>query len=205
MSTTKKFKIARRLGAGVFEQTQTPRFVASQQRRAAKSGSKRPPKRPSDYGMSLIEKQRVRFSYGVSEKQFANYVEKSFAVAKKGQVPADKLFDLLEHRLDNVVYRLGLAHTRAFARQLVSHGHIVVNGTKVTVPSYMVDMGDIITIREGSKKKPVFAETSEKLKAYTAPEWLKLSPASLSAEVIGNPKNPDSFMNFQAVIEFYSR
>lgn len=202
----KKFKIARRLGAGVFEQTQTQRFVASQQRRSAKGGAgKRAPKRPSDYGMSLIEKQRVRFAYGVSERQFSNYVEKAFAVAKKGQVPADKLFDLLEHRLDNVVYRLGFAHTRAFARQLVSHGHITVNGTKVTVPSYMVDMGDSIAIREGSKNKTVFADLAEKLKQYTAPEWLKSSPASTSAEVIGSPKNPDSFMNFQAVIEFYSR
>lgn len=205
MATLKKFKIARRLGAGVFEQTQTQRFVASQQRRSAKGAGKRPPKRPSDYGLSLIEKQRVRFAYGISEKQFANYVEKSFAVAKKGQVPADKLFDLLEHRLDNVVYRLGFAHTRAFARQLVSHGHMVVNGKKVTVPSYMVDKGDIITIREGSKNKPVFADLAEKLKQYTAPEWLKLLPGSASAEVIGSPKNPDSFMNFQAVIEFYSR
>lgn len=200
----KKFKIARRLGAGVFEQTQTQRFVASQQRRSTKGGA-RAPKRPSDYGMALIEKQRVRFAYGVSERQFANYVEKAFAVAKKGQVPADKLFDQLEHRLDNVVYRLGFAHTRAFARQLVSHGHITVNGTKVTVPSYMVAMGDVITIREGSKNKTVFADLAEKLKQYTAPEWLKLTPGTLSAEVIGSPKNPDSFMNFQAVIEFYSR
>lgn len=200
----KKFKIARRLGAGVFEQTQTQRFVASQQRRSTKGGA-RPPKRPSDYGLALIEKQRVRFAYGVSERQFANYVEKAFAVAKKGQVPADKLFDLLEHRLDNVVYRLGFAHTRAFARQLVSHGHITVNGTKVTVPSYMVTMGDKISIREGSKNKTVFADLSEKLKQYTAPEWLKLTSGTSSAEVIGSPKNPDSFMNFQAVIEFYSR
>lgn len=205
MATLKKFKIARRLGAGVFEQTQTQRFVASQQRRSSKGAGKRPPKRPSDYGLSLIEKQRVRFAYGVSEKQFSNYVEKSFAVAKKGQVPADKLFDLLEHRLDNVTYRLGIAHTRAFGRQLVSHGHIVVNGKKVNVPSYMVEKGDIITIREGSKNKPVFTDLAEKLKQYKAQEWLKLLPDSVSAEVIGSPKNPDSFMNFQAVIEFYSR
>ncbi len=205
MATIKKFKVCRRLGAGVFEQCQTQRFVVSQQKRSKVSNSKRAPKRPSDYGLSLIEKQKVRFAYGVSEKQFANYVEKAFAVAKKGQVPADKLFDLLEHRLDNVVYRLGLAHTRAFARQLVSHGHITVNGVRVNVPSYMVAMKDKIEVREGSKKKTAFAEHAEKLKQYTAPEWLKLSPATLNAEVIGSPKNPDPFMNFQAVIEFYSR
>lgn len=205
MATIKKFKVCRRLGAGVYEQCQTQRFVLSQQKRAKTSSSKRAPKRPSDYGLSLIEKQRVRFAYGVSEKQFSNYVEKAFAVAKKGQVPADKLFDILEHRLDNVVYRLGFANTRAFARQLVSHGHIVVNGKKVTVPSYMVDVNDVITIREGSKKKTVFADLGEKLKQVTAPEWLKVSSGNLTAEVIGTPKNPDSFMNFQAVIEFYSR
>src|SRR5262245_39416473 len=145
MATLKKFKIARRLGAGVFEQTQTQRFAASQQKRARTSSGKRPPKRPSDYGLSLIEKQRVRFSYGVSEKQFANYVERAFAAAKKGQTPSDRLFDLLEHRLDNVVYRLGFAHTRRFARQLVSHGHITVNGRKVTVPSLAVSQGDVIS------------------------------------------------------------
>jgi len=204
MATIKKFKVCRRLGAGVFEQCQTQKFVVSQQKRA-KVSSKRAPKRPSDYGLSLIEKQKVRFAYGVSEKQFANYVEKAFAVAKKGQVPADKLFDQLEHRLDNVVYRLGFAHTRAFARQLVSHGHLTVNGKKVDVPSFMVSMKDVIAICEGSKKKPVFADLAEKLKQYTAPEWLKMNAGTTSAEVIGTPKNPDQFMNFQAVIEFYSR
>jgi len=203
MATIKKFKIARRLGAGVFEQTQTARFAASQQRRSR--GTKGAPKRPSDYGLSLIEKQRVRFSYGISERQFSNYVEKSFAVAKKGQVPADKLFDLLEHRLDNVIYRLGFAHTRRFARQLVSHGHVTVNGKKVTVASYMVAMNDTIAIREGSKTKTVFADLAEKLQQHTPPEWLKRAPQGFSAQVIGSPKNPDSFMNFQAVIEFYSR
>ncbi len=205
MATIKKFKVCRRLGAGVFEQCQTQRFVLSQQKRARVSNSKRAPKRPSDYGLSLIEKQKVRFAYGVSEKQFANYVEKAFGAAKKGQVPADKLFSLLEHRLDNVVYRLGIAHTRAFARQLVSHGHIVVNGKKVDVPSFMVSLKDVITIREGSKNKPVFAGLADKLKQATAPEWLKLTSSTLTAEVIGTPKNPDPFMNFQAVIEFYSR
>lgn len=205
MATIKKFKVCRRLGAGVFEQCQTQRFVLSQQKRSRVSNSKRAPKRPSDYGLSLIEKQKVRFAYGVSEKQFANYVEKAFGAAKKGQVPADKLFSLLEHRLDNVIYRLGIAHTRAFARQLVSHGHIVVNGKKVDVPSFMVDLKDVITIREGSKNKTVFAGLAEKLKQAAAPEWLKLTPATMTAEVIGTPKNPDPFMNFQAVIEFYSR
>lgn len=205
MATIKKFKVCRRLGAGVFEQCQTQRFVLSQQKRARVSNSKRAPKRPSDYGLSLIEKQKVRFAYGVSEKQFANYVEKAFGAAKKGQVPADKLFSLLEHRLDNVVYRLGIAHTRAFARQLVSHGHIVVNGKKVDVPSFMVSLKDVITIREGSKNKPVFAGLADKLKQATAPEWLKLTSSTFTAEVIGTPKNPDPFMNFQAVIEFYSR
>lgn len=205
MATIKKFKVCRRLGAGVFEQCQTQRFVLSQQKRARVSNSKRAPKRPSDYGLSLIEKQKVRFAYGVSEKQFANYVEKAFGAAKKGQVPADKLFSLLEHRLDNVVYRLGIAHTRAFARQLVSHGHIVVNGKKVDVPSFMVSLKDVITIREGSKNKPVFAGLADKLKQTTAPEWLKLTSSTFTAEVIGTPKNPDPFMNFQAVIEFYSR
>ncbi len=203
MAKIKKYKIARRLGAKVYEKTQSQKFMLSEQRRG-KSRSGRP-RRPTDYGLALIQKQRIRFAYGVSEKQFSNAVKKAFDSAKHGAIPADTLFSLLEKRLDNVVYRSGIASTRAFARQLTTHGHITVNGKKIDIPSYSVRKGDIISIREGSKSKPVFAELEKALKSANNPSWLKIDPAKLTVEIVGDPKNPDPFFDFQAVIEFYSR
>lgn len=203
MAKIKKYKIARRLGAGVYEKTQSQKFMLSEQKRA-KSRTGRP-KRPTDYGLALIQKQRVRFAYGVSEKQFSNSVKKAFESAKRGAVPADTLFDLLERRLDNVIYRSGIAKTRAFGRQLATHGHITVNGKKIDVPSYSVKKGDVIGLREGSKSKPVFADLATKLKTTKPASWLKIDASKLTVEIVGEPKNPESFFNFQAVIEFYSR
>ncbi len=203
MARIKKYKIARRLGAGVFEKTQSQKFMLAEQKRSKARNSR--PKRPTDYGLALIQKQRIRFSYGISEKQFSNLVKKAFESARHGNVPADTLFILLEKRLDNVVYRSGIAKTRAFARQLVTHGHLTVNGKKIDVPSYSVKKGDVIAIREGSRNKTVFAELEKTLKGTKAPAWLKIDAAKLAVEVVGEPKNPDAFFNFQAVIEFYSR
>ncbi len=203
MAKIKKYKIARRLGAAVYEKTQSQKFMLSEQKRSkARTGR---PKRPTDYGISLIQKQRVRFSYGVSEKQFRNYVNDALAAAKLGMVPADTLFKTIETRLDNVVYRSGIAGTRAFARQLTSHGHILVNNKKLDVPSYLVKKGDVLSIREGSKSKPVFEELAKTLEASKAPSWLAVDAKNMTVTVTGEPKNPDAFFNFQAVIEFYSR
>lgn len=105
----------------------------------------------------------MRFSYGITEKQLRRYVDE--AIAKKGHQPVALLIDRLETRLDNVVYRLGLAKTRQFARQMVSHGHIVVNGKRLNVPSHKVRVGDIITVREGSKASVMFAHIAEKHEA----------------------------------------
>lgn len=203
MARIKKYKIARRLGAEVYEKTQSQKFMLSEQRRAkARTGR---PKRPTDYALSLIQKQRVRFAYGISEKQFTNLVKKAFDSAKRGAVPAETLFVLLEKRLDNVVYRAGIAKTRAFARQLVTHGHITINGKKIDVPSYSVKTGDLIEIREGSKAKTVFADLANTLKSVKAPAWLKIDATKMSVEINGEAKKADPFFNFQTVIEFYSR
>lgn len=197
---TAKYKMCRRLGSGVYEKCQTPKYTQSEMR---KTKTSKRPKQLTDFGRQLIEKQKVRFSYGISERQLSNYVEK--ASATKGVTVTDKLFELLETRLDNVVYRLGIANTRRFARQLVSHGHITVNGTKVTVPSYTVRAGDNIAIREGSRKSVIFSEMKKKAEGYTVPQWLKFSPESLQAEVIGKPKNDEQFLQLDTVLEFYSR
>jgi len=203
MSKIKKYKIARRLGAGVYEKTQSQKFMLSEQkRRKARTGR---PKRPTDYGLSLIQKQRVRFSYGVSEKQFRGYVKKALAAAKTGLVPSDTLFKTIESRFDNVVYRSGIAKTRAFARQLTTHGHLMVNGKKLDVPSYLVKKGDVISLREGSKSKTVFTDLVKTLESANAPTWLQVDAKNMTVTVTGEPKNPEAFFNFQAVIEFYSR
>lgn len=202
MAKIKKYKIARRLGSGVYEKTQSQKFMLSEQnKRRSRSGR---PKRPTDYGLSLIQKQRVRFAYGVSEKQFVNYVNKAFESAKRGEVPVQTLFKLIEQRLDNVVYRSGIASTRAFARQLVSHGHITVNGKKMTIPSYSVKKDDCIEIREGSRSKKVFEDVEASMKEKKS-NWLDINPTKTSVTVTGDPKDPEPFFNFQAVIEFYSR
>lgn len=202
MKTVQKYKICRRLGQGVFEKCQTPKFVASTARHDKNKKDKRP-KQLSGYATQFIEKQKVRFTYGLSEKQFGNYI--NVAVARKGVVAKEYLYELLETRLDNVVYRLGLAHTRRLARQLVSHGHITVNGKKNTVASHRVHTGDVIAVREGSKKSPLFADMKKKMEEYTCPNWLTFNVDTLSGIAKGVPKETDGYLDLTTVLEFYSR
>ncbi len=202
MKPVKKYKIARRLGAHVFEKTQTAKFADSTNRRGKKKGGKRP-KPLSDYGEQLYEKQRIRFSYGISEKQFGNYVKTS--TATHGTTPAETLSSILESRLDNVVYRMGFAPTRRMARQMVSHGHFCVNGTRTTIPSRIIKEGEEITVREGSKKSPMFEGLAAKVKDASIPSWLGVNADSYSAKLKGKPKMSDSAFDFNKVIEFYSR
>lgn len=198
-----KYKIAKRLGAAIFEKTQTQKFELSQQR-----GGRRTTKRPgqaSDYKRQLIEKQKMRFSYGITEKQLRRYVDD--AIAKEGNKPVAVLMDRLETRLDNVVYRLGLAKTRQFARQMVSHGHIVVNGKKLNVPSHKVRVGDVITVREGSRGSVMYAELADKHEALSVPAWLSFDAKKLEGTVKGAPQyNPtETLFDPEQVMEYYSR
>lgn len=202
MKTVQKYKMCRRLGSGVFEKCQTPKFVMSEARHAKNSKNKRP-KALSGYALQFVEKQKVRFMYGISEKQFSNYINE--AVAHKGTLATEYLFELLETRLDNVTYRLGLAHTRRLSRQMVSHGHITVNGKKTTVASLRVKVGDVIAVRPGSQKSPLFADMAKKLKEYTLPNWLTFDAEKLSGVVQGKPKNIEGFLDLNTVLEFYSR
>ncbi|PCI20654.1 30S ribosomal protein S4 [Candidatus Wolfebacteria bacterium] len=197
-----KYKICRRLGAGVFEKCQTQKFALSEGRHAKVRGTKRR-KMISEYGTQLIEKQKVRFSYGVSEKQFSNYVKK--ASEKKGFNSSDSLYEFLESRFDNTIYRLGIAHTRRLARQMVAHGHFLVNGTRLKIPSYQVKNGDIITVREGSKKSVLFTNLAKKLKDFVVPAWLGFDANKVEGKITGVPKNDQSFLDFSSVMEFYSR
>jgi small subunit ribosomal protein S4 len=198
-----KFKIAKRLGAPIFEKTQSQKFELSMAR-----GGKRSQKRPaqaSDYKKQLTEKQKMRFSYGITEKQLRRYVDES--LAKEGHKPIAVLLERLESRLDNVVYRLGLAKTRLFARQMVSHGHITVNNTKLDIPSYKVKVGDVISVRNGSKASAMYSTLPDTHEAVGVPSWLTFDVKKLTGTVASTPSVDGKTTLFDAeqVMEFYSR
>ena len=202
MITGPKYKIARRLGASVFDKTQTQKF-------AMRSSSKEVVKKKragSDFGLQLIEKQRARVTYGLGEKQFKNTVEK--VLARKGGADINEaLVQALETRLDNTIYRLGFAPSRQAARQMVGHGHIDVNGKRLTIPSYHVSINDVVAIRENSKKKSLFKDIEDKLKEVRVPSWLLLNKEKKEAKVQGLPKVPANELAFDVsqIFQYYSR
>ena len=160
-------------------------------------------KKVSEYGAQLKEKQKVKFVYGVQEKQFHRYYLK--ATNMKG-VTGDNMLRLLELRLDNVVYRLGLAKTRRMARQIVVHGHIRVNGQKVDIPSYSVKVGDVITLRPRSAEMDMFKTLREGTTVLT-PKWLTFDAPNLTGNVNALPAREDIDMQIQEnmIVEYYSR
>ena len=197
-----KYKIARRLGAPIFEKTQTQKFAASEQKRSRGRRMMRP---RTDFALQMQEKQKARFSYGVTNKQFTNYVKSTFE--SKGSDKAQVLFAKLETRLDNVVYRAGFAPTRQAARQMVSHGHIKVNNKKITVPSHSVSVGNEITVKDSSAGKGMFSTREEEMTNHTAPSWLKSNTKLKKISVEGEPKidQQELLFDLNAVLEFYSR
>ena len=205
MKTGPKFKICRRLGERIFPKCQTTKFAISGTA-VTKTGktTNRRSRSASDYGSQLREKQKARYTYGVNERQFRSYVKRS-RVIKTGN-PLVNLGQLIESRLDNVVYRLGLVPSRAFARQVVSHGHILVNDQRVTIPSYAISVGDIVSIRLQSRNNGVFREVAARLKEYQPPSWL-LYTADREAKVVAPPtlEEAESNLNLSAIIDFYSR
>lgn len=160
--------------------------------------------KPSDYAVQLREKQKVKRLYGVLEKQFRRYVTEA---ERQEGVSGEILLQLLERRLDNTVYRMGLAPSRQSARQLVSHAHLTLNGKKVDVPSICVKPGDVIAIKESSQQKPYFASGAEAFSTTTPPSWLKLEPKKFSATVTSLPLREEITdpIEEQLIIEFYSR
>ncbi|MHB1316406.1 MAG: 30S ribosomal protein S4 [Minisyncoccota bacterium] len=198
-----KYKIARKLGAPVFEKTQTQKYAQHVERRSrTKKGFSKP---KSEYAFQHNEKQKARMVYCVSEKQFSKYVRT--ALEKKASRAVPTIYESLELRLDNAVARIGFSTTRLAARQMVSHGHITVNGTKVTIPSYKLSLGDVIGIRKGSLEKPLFASFDERFKSITLPAWLVFNPETKTATVQGMPKmeQGSTLFDLGAVVEFYSR
>jgi small subunit ribosomal protein S4 len=162
-------------------------------------------RRPSEFGLQLREKQKVRRFYGIMESQF----HKHFVEAeRRGGVTGDNLLQILESRLDNVVYRMGFADSRRQARQLVRHGHFMVNDRKTKIPSFLVKPGDVVTVRPGSRGRPYFTDYGEVLDTRRAPDWMTIDPRTLSGRILSLPARDQievpSF-NEALVVEHYSR
>jgi small subunit ribosomal protein S4 len=157
-----------------------------------------------EYGLQLREKQKVRKTYGVLEKQFRNYF---LEASKHSGVTGEYLLRTLELRLDNVVYRMGLASSRAQARQLVSHGHFAVNGVPTDIPSYQLKAGDKVEVRESRRSREPFKVAKETLRNHQAPEWLSIDADKLAGSIV-TPPTRDQMpldLNEQLVVEYYSR
>ena len=161
-------------------------------------------KKKSEYAIQLNEKQKVKFVYGILEKQFHAYYEKASAMPGK---TGENLLTLVERRLDNVVYRLGFAMTRREARQLVNHGHFTVNGKRVNIPSFLVKVGDLVAVCEASVSKPRFKKMKEDDAFVAAPKWLDRDKNTLQGKVVAIPTKED--IDFEIaehlIVELYSK
>ncbi|HHV60272.1 MAG TPA: 30S ribosomal protein S4 [Clostridiaceae bacterium] len=161
-------------------------------------------KKLSEYGIQLREKQKARRFYGILEKQFRKYFD--MASARKG-ITGENLLQILETRLDNIVYRLGLATSRPEARQLVTHGHFLVNGKKVNIPSMLLKEGDVVSIRESSRDSEKFKDVREVTESKVVPEWLSYDADNWTGKVVRLPSRQDIDVNIREhlIVELYSK
>jgi small subunit ribosomal protein S4 len=158
----------------------------------------------TDYGLGLIEKQKLRYYYGLMEKQFRGVYEKAL---KRRGVTGEQMLQILETRLDNIVYHLGFGTTRAAARQMVAHGHVKVNGRKVSIPSFAVKVNDVIEAKDNNVSKQLATKSMELSTSRNIPEWLSLDKAAFKGTLVRVPTRDEihPIANEQAVVEFYSR
>lgn len=197
-------KRERSLGTKLFlkgERCNSPKCVTVRRpNRPGLHGKRR--KRISEFGEQLKEKQKIRFSYGLREAQ----MERIFTKAMKNPgITGNIILQLLERRLDNVVFRLGLAPSRSVARQLINHGHITINGRKVNIPSCTVAVSNKIAIRPESKEHPVFKDLGVTLKKYEPPIWLNLDKEKLEGTVVALPKDLELSFDVNMVVDYYSK
>lgn len=207
----KKCSVCRRAGEKLFlkgEKCFTPKCIMnSRPYPPGKLGPERKRKAAvSEYGQQMREKQNIKNIYGVSEKQFSSYVKNAEKDSRNMKItPALAIYISLEGRLDNVIFRMGLAKSRALARQIVSHGHVLVNEKRNNIPSHKVKAGDIISIREGSKSSKLFTELSTRLKDYMTPNWMSFDISKLEAKIESLPKEVETTFDFAKVLEFYNK
>ncbi len=198
-----KAKIARKFGENIFGNEKISKILERKNYPPGQHGQSRR-RRPSNYAMQLREKQKMKYAYGLLERQFRRFFKK--AEKMQGETGVN-LMQLLEQRLDNVVYRLGFTTTRSAARQLVNHRHLTVNGKIVNVPSYLVKPGDVVQVREKSRKMSVIHDSVKRIRGDLDIPWLKLDKASLSGtfDQIPDREHLDTMFNVQLVVELYSK
>ncbi|HXJ58279.1 MAG TPA: 30S ribosomal protein S4 [Verrucomicrobiae bacterium] len=198
--TGPRVRISRRFGVPIFGPT---KYL---ERRNYGPGVHGPKSRrkTTDYGLGLLEKQKLRYYYGLLERQFRGVYER--ALRRRG-VTGEQMLQILETRLDNVVYQLGFANTRAAARQLVGHGHVRVNGRKVSIPSYSLRVNDTVEVRDHSRSRQLASKNLESSTSRAVPDWLSLNKDAFKGVVMRIPSRNDiqPIANEQAVVEFYSR
>ncbi len=196
-------KLVRKYGANIFGNPKYDKLLNRKSYSPGQHGQGRRG-RLSNYGLQLKEKQKIKFMYGLLEKQFSNCFKK--ADKMKGETGTN-LLQLLERRLDNVVYRLGFSPTRPSGRQLVNHGHFLVNGKKVNIPSALIKRGDVIQVREKSKKMDIILESVKRIKGDLDLPWLELDKAKMKGTVLDIPERDqmDQTINDRLVVELYSK
>jgi len=210
MTTNAKCKICRRIGVKLFlrgEKCLSPKCPMIKKAYPPGQKRKRRPIPPSEYGKELRERQKLKNWYNLKERQFKNYVKKVLDRRGKVEDTSELLIKILEIRLDNVVFRLGLSASRLQARQLVSHGHFLVNGKSIDTPSYQVKNGDIILVKPQKIKKANFQNLKNLLKKYKPPSWLELNAEKLEGRVIGEPTIEEAAppVEVSSIFEYYSR
>jgi small subunit ribosomal protein S4 len=198
--TGPRVRISRRFGLPIFGPT---KYLERRNYGPGVHGPKSRRKH-TDYGLGLIEKQKLRYYYGLMERQFRGAYEKAL---KRRGVTGEQMLQILETRLDNVVYHLGLANTRAAARQMVSHGHVQVNGRKVNVPSFNVKVNDIITVKNTNVSRQLATKNLEMATSRSVPDWMSLNKEEFKGTLMRIPTRDEinPIANEQAVVEFYSR
>ena len=200
---TPKGKLVRKFGENIFGNPKYDRILNRKPYGPGQHGQARR-RRPSNYGVQLREKQKIKVLYGILEKQFRNYFEKADKMAGE---TGTNLMQLLEKRLDNVVYRMGFASIRPAARQMVNHGHFLVNNRKVNIASFSVKAGDVIQVRDRSKKMDAILDSMKRIKGDLDLPWLELDKAKMTGNVIAIPEREDMqvLVNEQLVVELYSK
>jgi len=196
-------KLVRKYGTNIFGNPKYDKLLNRKSYSPGQHGQGRRG-RLSNYGLQLKEKQKIKFMYGLLEKQFSNCFKK--ADKMKGETGTN-LLQLLERRLDNVVFRLGFSPTRPSGRQLVNHGHFLVNGKKMNIPSALVKIGDVIQVREKSKKMDIILESVKRIKGDLDLPWLELDKAKMKGTVLDIPERDqiDQTINDRLVVELYSK
>ncbi len=206
MQKRSKEKQERALGMKLFlkgERCNSPKCaMVRKPNRPGIHGNKRRRRNVSEYGAQLLEKQRMRVGYGLQEAQMAKIVQKAF---KKPGAVSETIVSYLERQFSNVVFRLGLASSRIVARQLISHGHIWVNGKKITSSFYFVKKGDVISIKPSSQNLLIFKDLPVKLKKYEPPQWLFLDKEKLEGKVLSLPGDVELPFDINLVVDYYSK